>query len=80
MNYFTHIILFTEHLIIKNTSYNKSTEFDAFKLVFNNELFELLAITSKEYYKSILKKEYYQNYETKIFSKNNIPYLFCNIK
>ena len=42
-------------------------EFNAFKLIFTDSLFELLAKTSNDYYEPILIEEYGNNYKNKIF-------------
>ena len=51
-------------------------EFDAFKLIFTDSLFELLVKTSNDYYESILIEEYGNNYKNESFTKNSNPYLF----
>ena len=70
----TNII--SDFLSIKNIPNNINKEFDAFKLIFTDSLFELLAKTSNDYYESILIEEYGINYKNEIFTKNSNPYLF----
>jgi len=70
----TNII--SDFLSIKNITNNINMEFDAFKLIFTDSLFELLAKTSNDYYESILIEEYGNNYKNESFTKNSNPYLF----
>ena len=68
----TNII--SDFLSIQNITNNINIEFDAFKLIFTDSLFELLVKTSN--YESILIEEYGNNYKIESFNKNSYPYLF----